>query len=208
MNKEGMLKKVAEATQKILGDGCSVGHQKVVKNNGVELHAVTVGENGSGMKMCIYIDEDFDPLEKGAIGVDAAAEKVVRVFKGSSFKPIEGIADRLNREYILKNVFCCLVNKEKNAARLQETVNKKHLDLSVAYYVRVGDGMDFLVNYGHLKNFGISLGQLFMAAERNTWEKGFVVESLSQILDIDPTFRNIVNLYCVSNKKRFLGTRY
>ena len=96
------------------------------------------------------------------------------------------IANTLSRDEILKNVYCQLVNKDKNLSRLAKEPYKDFLDLAVQYKIIVKEHENCISSF-EMDNilcagYGMGLEELDAVARRNSREKGFRMWQIGEML--------------------------
>lgn len=156
--------KVAElvkGVQEIMGDGYTVESISVTKNNGVVLDGITIRKGDDMVSPTIYADDTTTP--------EQVVERYNTSTKDNEIMSIN-FKELINKEYILKNVFPALCNKQNNESMLNDTVYTLYADLVILYRVKiyVSNGTaTFLVDKNNLKHFDLTEQDIHNAAMRN-----------------------------------------
>ena len=169
-----------------MGAGYTVEAQEMEKDNGVERTAVAITGPAGMVSSVVYIDGMEADIRAGAIDIQDAAGLIVQVHQDSGYDEVADTIQHLDKEYILQNVICQMVWREKYVHRLQDMPHEDVLDLSVIYRVYLGGGGDVAVSiavtYPFCRTYGIDGGELRRCAERNTEGKGSLTRSVASIL--------------------------
>lgn len=169
-----------------MGAGYTVEAQEMEKDNGVERTAVAITGPAGMVSSVVYIDGMEADIRAGAIDIQDAAGRIVQAHQDSGYDEVADTIQHLDKEYILQNVICQMVWREKYVHRLQDMPHEDVLDLSVIYRVYLGGGGDVAVSiavtYPFCRTYGIDGGELRRCAERNTEGKGSLTRSVASIL--------------------------
>jgi len=169
-----------------MGAGYTVEAQEIEKDNGVEHPAVAITGPAGMVSSVVYIDGMEADNRAGAIDIQDAAGRIVQAHQDSGYDEVADTIQHLDKEYILQNVICQMVWREKYVHRLQDMPHEDVLDLSVIYRVYLGGGGDVAVSiavtYPFCRTYGIDGGELRRCAERNTEGKGSLTRSVASIL--------------------------
>ena len=169
-----------------MGAGYTVEAQEIEKDNGVEHPAVAITGPAGMVSSVVYIDGMEADIRAGAIDIQDAAGRIVQAHQDSGYDEVADTIQHLDKEYILQNVICQMVWREKYVHRLQDMPHEDVLDLSVIYRVYLGGGGDVAVSiavtYPFCRTYGIDGGELRRCAERNTEGKGSLTRSVASIL--------------------------
>ncbi len=184
--REEFLNKIVKAVKEKVGTECEVRTREVKKNNGLVLRAIEIWEPGASGTAEIYIDGLLNRVETCEIGLDEAVREVVRIHKKHKENEFADMVKRIDKRYILDNVTCQLVSKEKNGERLSVMPYRDFLDLAVIYRVIVAENgsetASFAVGNAICKKHGIGGDELESAARRNTEGKGFRTWPIASII--------------------------
>lgn len=185
--REAILRELVEEVMAVAGEGYEVHSNLVKKNNGVELQAIIVRQPGEVVTPTVYVDKYLEDIENGLATAEEAAKAVFQVYLDNK-NPDLGIdiSKLSNKQYILDNVEYQLVNAERNADRLQGAPSKKVADLAALYRTVVSSDENgtasYIVTNEAMVKAGISIEELDEAAARNTEKKGFVIQSIAEVM--------------------------
>ncbi len=184
--KAEILKKIGNAIVNEIGEECTISFPEVTKNNGSVMQAVVIRRVGSTVCPRIYIDRLLNEIESGCNSIHDAVAEIIAVYRNSDAWKLSGITEKLNKEFILKNVVYQLVNTERNIERLCDIPHKDFFDLSAIYNVIVCDDRNgtasIPISHKFCDCYGISADELDLAARKNTKEKGFCVTTIAEVM--------------------------
>ncbi len=194
----------------------------VLKNNGITRRGLVLRGRGTNLAPAIYLEPFFKAYEEGT-GMGEIVKRILEVY-GST--PHEGVDMSFFQEFPkVKDRLCVrLVNREANAVHLPGIPYRAFLDMAVAYYVdfhEPGFGAGTIqVRNSHMEMWGITEGDLWEAAKRNTPQrKPGRIENMEDILaemcagegNGDSGFcsccmgRNPVPMLVITNTERIYG---
>ena len=184
-----LANRIAEAVKEEIGEGPRVSLKETRRNNGVTSIEIEIHEPGESVFPLVRIDSFMDGIASGRIGVNDAARKVAEIYKESGGgRELYDTVNGIDKRFILGNVVCQLINREKNKERLCDMPHRKFLDLAVVYRVIVGEsrtGMSgFMVKSVMCEAYGISEEELEYAAMRNTEQRGFEVREMASFIEV------------------------
>lgn len=216
--RESIVRELVEAVKKIAGEGYLVEKTEVKKNNGVNLQAVIVREQGEVVSPTIYVDRFVDEIEGKDMTVTEVAQKVFDIYQEHKNPEMNiDIKNLSNKEYILENVEYQLVNAERNVERFRDIPGKKIADLVAIYRVVVnndGNGIaSYILSNAQLKISKISIEELDEAAMRNTQRGGFITMTMAEVMaemmqiteEMAVDMPNEPQMYVLTNSRRVNG---
>lgn len=210
--REEMISEISDLVKERTGAFVSV--RNVIKNNGMILTGMSIREADKDIAPTIYIDRCIEEVLARKITVEDLVDEIVRIYEEHKDKnPIsKGFAP--DKDYILGRVELKLVNKGMNKELLREVPHRDFLDLAVMYIVVVegGDNVyaSFLIRNEILEAYGITQEELEEAAAKNTYNTGFEMISMAQIMkqltgcDMGMTEEDNP-MYVISNRARQNG---
>jgi hypothetical protein len=146
----------------------------VRKNNGVILQGLTITSAQSNMSPTIYLNSFYEEYESGK-SVDMIVVDIMNIYHTSKL-PIDVDMDFfLKYELVKSNLYCRLINYEKNEEFLENVPYKKYFDLAMICYFSCEQ--EYLKNgfititTDHLDSWGVDEEELFEVAWLNTKEK-------------------------------------
>lgn len=159
----------------------------VSKNNGVERIGLNLSFQKQHVCPIIYLDEYFKLIENRSITIQQITEEILDVFKKRMHSEETDMIDFiLNKEYILRNIYYSVVNKERNQHLLQNCPHCEVLDLAVLFRCCIKNSSSrssFLIYNNHMEIFGVSIKDLYDAAYKNTLKLfGCDIDNLSSLI--------------------------
>ena len=214
--------------QKKMGNGYEIDLDWFWENNGRKNGKVTIRRAGTNICPAARLDRHFEMLEESVSEMDLekAAEEIIR----ECSRPIpmkESVTEMGLRitdyEFCKDRLLFKLVNTDWNQELLKENSHVPFLDLSVLFYLMVGEeeGMSatLLVSENLRKIWGVTAEELYLQALQNTPEKMPPVfvemnawtftrmmlepESLPEMPEATKMERN--TLYCLTNRSGKYG---
>lgn len=148
--------------------------REVRKNNGVMLQGLTITSTQSNMAPTIYLNSFYEEYERGK-SIDEIAEDILQIYYTSKLPVDVDMEFFLNYELVKANLYCRLINFEKNEEFLENVPYKKYFDLAMICYFSceheyLKNGF-ITITTDHLDNWGIDEEELFKVAWLNTKEK-------------------------------------
>lgn len=208
-----IAEKIAEEVSSKIKEKVSV--TVVQKNNNIERIGLNIRLKGQSINISpvIYLDQYFPSIENQSINIVQVAEEVIAIYEAQNEDdlPTDFI---FNKEYILKNIYYSVVNKEKNKHLLTDCPYCEVLDLAALFRCCIKNDNNgrysFLIHNNHMKVFGISFKELSDAAHENTLKLfGCDIQSLNSLfkkmeIDVDETGTG-KELWIVSNVHKVEG---
>lgn len=210
MTYEEFVSYVRENIANILGDDNCVSIRKVLKNNDIELDALTVLNVKSNISPTIYLNSYYDEYVEGREEYEIVSEiyELYEEHKNSInfdvdiFKSFSSIKDKVAYK---------LINYEANGKLLQDVPHVKMLDLAIVFYCMLDNdylgSATALIHNIHIEMWNISVDQLYEAAKVNTpkileYDLREMSEVIRSILidDIQQTLFESDNRYEINTK--------
>ncbi len=166
--------------------GKEVNVKPILKNNDLELDALTIDDDSNNLVPTLYLNYLYEEYEDGAT-IDEIIEEILFVSENYSKNKSFDYEALEDYELAKSHIACKLINREKNQKLLEGVPYKPFLDLAiVAYYlleVEDGDFSTVTINQECLKKWGISGEKLIQEAMENTKELlGEYISPLSSVL--------------------------
>lgn len=186
--KEQIMNIISKMVTERMEVECEVEFKKVEKNNGVVLQAIVIKEAGENVLPTIYIDEMILAVERKEKEIKDVVEEILFLHKKKRYAGKFGeIVEDMSKESIIKNAVYQLVNRQKNAARLENSPHKDMLDLTALYRVILGDCEEgtasFIVSNALCEKLEIGAVELDEAAIKNTAERcDFKIMSIGAVM--------------------------
>lgn len=183
--KERIINEIKRAVKEELGAGYVVSLAEVPKTNCIKT-GIIIKKAGCKVFPTIYIDMLLSEIDSGSKDVQHAAQEIIGIYLDADEERMYKLGKMVNKENILKNVVCQMVNTEYNIGWLKEVPHKELFDLSAVYRVILNEKDDetesVLVTYSLCHTYGITVEELDAAAMRNTKEKGFRIRTISEVM--------------------------
>lgn len=168
---------------------CTISKHKILKNNGVELYAISVSPIDSNVAPNIYLNDYFDKYEKG-VDLEEVVESIATIavahidtpeeFKtiGSQYKDFEQIKDK---------IVMVAINAEKNKELIKEIPHQMREDLALIYKVLVGNSKDGMatitIRNEHVEMWQSSVEEIHEIAMKNTKEiLPITIRSMNEVM--------------------------
>lgn len=171
MNYEEFISYIKDCMAQMVENNKTVKISRVLKNNNIELDALTVTSSESNISPTIYLNSYFKEYEAGKDAGDIM-EEIYQLYESHRgklefdvdiFKSFEGIRDRIAFK---------LVNRKENEKLLTQVPYIEFLDLAIVFYCLVDN--DFLgsatalLHNVHLDMWGITVDKIYETAKENT----------------------------------------
>lgn len=171
MNYEEFIGYIRDCMANAVGENQTVAINKVLKNNDVELDALTVSSSETNVSPTIYLNSYYKEYENGREAGEIAAE-IYQLYENhrdkfkfnmDMFKDFDGVKERIAYK---------LINKKANERLLVQIPFVEVLDLAIVFYCLVDN--DFLgsatalIHNVHIDMWGLTVDELFEAAKKNT----------------------------------------
>ena len=191
-----------------------IGREVIRKNNGVCLDALILRGKDRTIAPAVYLEQMFDLYMKGA-SIQKLGAHAVRAFQAAAGKPLRDL-DSFFDDYARyrDNIYCRLVNREKNRILLENLCSEEWMDLAVTYYCKVESDQQGCGSIQIRREFpdrwGVEEGRIREDAWRNTMRD---IPPYLQPLDAamremgwsGPMPASGTRLYLLSNRERFMG---
>lgn len=230
MNYTDFQNEILKKIIKILNENYEVELHKIMKNNDIELVAITIREKQSlGAVPTIYL-EDFYEMYCAGMCVEDITNNIIAIYERQKGKVRISIDDFKDFEKIKGKIMLKLVNYERNQTGLETMPHKKILDLAIVFYVLWDDGgeqrMTSTIKNSHMELWGVGIKEVYDVAYENTISKLSVnIRNMRDIVydiykDMKKTSKmtsTIENelleeieryeypMYVISNQKKILG---
>ena len=196
--------------------------QVVEKNNGKQLHSLTILVSDNPVSPNIYLDQYYKHYVEQGMDIDVVMERVAQIEREQMTPPKE-ITDVIHKlrdkDFVESHVIVAVVNAEKNAAMLKKVPHRMVEDLAVIYKLYLGSAMNSIstitVRNDFLKRWGITPDELHEHAMKNSNKlmpaRVRDMESILRAgfgdlesLDLDP-LGGINTMYVITNAQKVDG---
>ncbi len=185
MEIESFAENVKECVKERLGEGYSVTVRKVDKNNGVTYTGLCVTKDDASMSPVVYMNGYYDTYKKGNTTPADAADHVADICRRN--RHTVNIKRFLDYKDVRGSIVYKLINTDKNRELLEDLPHMEFLDLSIVFQCLVENEeigtATILIHNAHLKLWGVSVEELYRAAEENTPKlRGYEIKSMKEML--------------------------
>ena len=163
-----------------LGSNYEVRRGEIEKEKNKKKIMIIVHEKENDDTTAFEVNQLVECIKNGRFSVKKAAEKLVEAYKIKETPEERKIL--LTREFVLENVTYKLINKQRNAKKLESVPHKDILDLAATYKVTYNaeDGRNIVIELDNetIETVNVSLDELDAAARKNSSKHGFIVMSM------------------------------
>ncbi len=157
-----------------LGESSSVVLSSVIKNNGVEKHALVIRENGSNIAKQVYIDDMYTQLQYLLFEKDPISYMANNVMDSMKNAVVEINPEMFNFNGITDKIYFTLINRKKNETLLKSVPFIPYLDLAIVFRILVDNGKgtesisSALITNSIQQHLELLTPELYEHAKRNT----------------------------------------
>ncbi|MDD3277909.1 MAG: DUF5688 family protein [Lachnospiraceae bacterium] len=187
MNYEMFQLTLAEEVRRLIGKQDKVQIQQVQKNNGIVFQAMSILTNGEKISPVLYLEGFYQRYQQG-VPIAHLAKLVLAQYRENKKNQNLDFTFFKHYEKVKDNIFCKIINSEKNRALLQSVPCRKILDLAIVCYYQVDQalmkGAVIQINDQHIAVWEISEQELLNTAIANTVrENPLEIQSMTEMLD-------------------------
>lgn len=156
-----------------IGKDYQVQIQKIMKNNACSLTGLVIHKIGENVEPVIYLEPYYEKFKEG----DSLELLAKELFENYQKHGTEQISDDFIKRLIVwvqakDMVLYKIINTEKNKDLLEKMPYREYLDLSIVYYMYLGqnDSGQYTVpiSNDHMKLWGVTEEDLYQVARENT----------------------------------------
>ena len=183
----------------------------MMKNNGLELEAVTIKRTNENITPVLYLESFFKEFESGK-SIDDIAVEIIDILESHRQKSNFNIQKLFSDENVKENVYFRIINKKRNKEFLKDVPHMTHESLAMIIALRVSDIEDddgegsIIIHNIHMERINFSEEELFTLARQNTprlfpvWRK-----SLQEICTELPDYEETKNIVVLTNQSKTYG---
>lgn len=184
--------------------------QKINKNNGIMLYALTVLEDEINISATIYLEPYYEVYED--TGMEYILSRLERVYEENKPEQSFDISKILDYESIKENLRAKLVNYELNKDFLKDVPHRRFLDLAIVAFLELEsnkliEGQATITVKDNLQQaWGVEAGDIIDAALDNI--KGDItLDSMGDYIDLSmfEADENLIDMYIVTNRLKLHG---
>jgi hypothetical protein len=217
MNMNTFADKVKRGVTMKLEEDATVTVQKVIKNNGIVLHGLSIMKKDKQVSPTIYLESFLQQYEEGML-LSQIVRQILEMYEEGMPKLNMDLNFFLDFERVKNRISYKIVNAERNRELLKQIPHIVFLDLAICFFYpyfhkMLGNGSILIYN-NHVDLWKTSCSDLYALAKVNT-PKIFQPEYLS-MKDLLVSYAELpeaagkefcldVNMCVLSNKQRYLG---
>ena len=216
---------VKNEVEKAVDSNCQIRISDVKKNNGITLKGITIVEDNNNLSPTVYLNDYYKAYISGETTLANVINDVIGTYHKNKVKQNVDIRYLLDYEKVRQRIVYKLINAEKNKELLDDIPHIEYLDLAIVFQCLVAQEdtgiATILVHNVHQKLWGVSIEELYEAAQVNTQlHLGHEIKTMPEVLceimkaenteDSDHSeymeeFFEDVQMYVLSNKNRVEG---
>lgn len=162
--------KIKEDLQKKLGGEVTVDAVDVPKNNGVTMQGIAIKRPGERVVPTIYLERFYADYLEGR-DLEDIEEEFVQLYEEQGGIDVPDVDFFRDYEKVKRRLAPKLIDRGKNRAMLSKMPHRDFLDMAVVFYCLVDSPLAgtaaIMVRDEHMKNWGISVEQLYADALEN-----------------------------------------
>ena len=172
-----------------------VDHQRVTKNNGITLNAITIGKPNSSVRPAFYIENYTNTYPMG-INESAETEEAIRVANeivndyNKTQSNEDECKDIVNILYDFEKVKpllrAKLINKKRNLSRLNTTPYESFIDMIIIAHVEFkqfgNDTATVTVTRDMIRAWNTTFDEVIQIAKANTFNETHTFKSMKEVI--------------------------
>lgn len=177
---------VRDGMADILGNDVCVKVHKVLKNNDIELDALTVLNQTSNVSPTIYLNSYYEEFQNG-MEIGEIVNEIYQLYEEHSKKLHFDVDIFKNLKKIRGRIAYKLINTKSNMKLLADVPNVPFLDLSIVFYCLLDDdylgSATALIHNIHKDMWNISTEELYEIAKKNTPRiLGYELKNMNELI--------------------------
>ena len=216
---------VKDEVEKAVDSNCQIRINDVKKNNGIVLKGITIVEDNNNLSPTVYLNDYYKAYISGETTFANVINDVTGTYHKNKVNQNVDMRYLLDYEKVKQRIVYKLINTEKNKELLDDIPHIEYLDLAIVFQCLVAQEdtgiATILVHNVHQKLWGVSIEELYEAAQVNTQlHLGHEIKTMPEVLceimktenseDSDHSeymeeFFEDVQMYVLSNKNRVEG---
>ncbi len=173
MNFELFTEEMRRLIESGLGKGYQVRVKKIVKNNACPFTGLVIHKRGESMGPIVYMEPYYREYMEGSC-LRQLAKELVEDYRINEVEQISVNFSSclLSWDRVKDMILYKVVNTGKNKKMLEEMPHREYLDLSIIYYIYLGNHsagqFTVPVSTGHMELWKVTEEDLYRAAIKNT----------------------------------------
>ncbi len=171
MNYEEFIEKIKMGVSEKIGNDSNVKVHKIIKNNDIELDALTIAEEHAEASPTIYLNAYYEDYYHGK-RIESIVDEIIRLYESHRgtmdfdigfFKDFENVKSRIAYK---------VVNADSNVRLLQDVPHIKKMDLAMVFYCIIENtqlgSATALIHNSHLEMWKVTIEDIYKIALENT----------------------------------------
>lgn len=171
MNFESFIDYIEDGIIQIMGNGVEVKTHKILKNNNVELDAITILEKDNSISPTIYLNYFYEEFLEGK-EIGEIVNEIYELYEEHSKKLNFDMDIFMDFDRVKERIAFKLINTKSNSKLLKDIPHIAFLDLSIVFYCLLDNDYlgtaTALIHNVHRDMWKISTKDLFEIAKINT----------------------------------------
>lgn len=171
MNYQNFCEQIKKTIEALLGEEYNVRLVKTDKLNGLTLMSLVILEKEDTMAPNIYLEPYYSEYQING-KIELIADSIISLYHYSNKRTELASIPFTNYFTVKDQLFCKLINYEKNRTLLNNIPHKRYLDLAIIFCVLVkidGDGLaSITVKNDLMEQWAITVDSLYEKAIENT----------------------------------------
>lgn len=155
----------------IAGEGGNITINHVIKNNGCEMDGLVIMEKGKDIAPTIYLDSFYELYTNGE-NIKNIIRQIEVIYEQNKNNVTFDVNILKHFDTIKDKIVYKVVNYRSNEKLLEQVPHKRILDLAVVFYCLLdneyGRGATALIYNNNLKNWNVTIDDVYKAALKNT----------------------------------------
>lgn len=191
---QSFINKITREVKRLLPQ-MVIDHQRVTKNNGITLNAITIGKPNSSVRPAFYIENYTNTYPMG-INESAETEEAIRVANeivndyNKTQSNEDECKDIVNILYDFEKVKpllkAKLINKKRNLSRLNTTPYESFIDMIIIAYVEFkqfwNDTATVTVTRDMIRAWNTTFDEVIQIAKANTFNETHTFKSMKEVI--------------------------
>lgn len=185
----------------------------MMKNNGLELEAVTIKRTNENITPVLYLESYFEQYKNGR-NIDDIAVEIIEILMSHRQKENFDLQKLLSDENIKENVYFRIINKKRNKELLKDVPHMTYESLAMIIAINVNNLVkdedegeaSIVIHNIYMERLHYTKEELFTYAKQNTprlfpvWRK-----SLQELFPTLPPCEAVENTLVLTNQSKLYG---
>lgn len=174
MDYESFLALIKEELKSYLDEenkNCAVNVRRVLKNNGIELDALTIVSVNCRTSPTVYLNKYYDDYLEGRT-LESIAEEIYELISQNAGKISIDVNEFSDFSKMKKTIAYKVINADKNKKLLRRVPHVKRMDLAIVFYCIIkcnsNENATTLIYNQHLDLWKVGVEEVYQEAMKNT----------------------------------------